>query len=85
MGQVTNTPDIDTTIFIWVNRKTPEDIVQTIDQAVAKMIQDPDCVNELKNASHPITYINSKEVEKNLAKQMIKYRQALDYLGLVKK
>lgn len=80
-----NTPDIDTTIFVWMHRKTPEDIVQTIDQAVAKMIKDPDFIKDFKNASHPITYINSKEVEKNLAQQMVRYKKALDYLGLVKK
>jgi tripartite-type tricarboxylate transporter receptor subunit TctC len=80
-----DTPDIDTTIFLWVHRKTPEDIVQTIDQTIVKMIEDPDFVNDLRKVSHPITYVNSKEVEKNLARQMIKYKQALDYLGLIKK
>ena len=27
----------------------------------------------------------ARQVEKNLAPQMIKYKQALDYLGLIKK
>jgi len=80
-----NTPDIDTTIFVWINRKTPEDIVQTIDQALAKIVSDPDYLNEMKKINQPVTYVDSKAVEKNLARQMIKYKQALDYLGLIKK
>lgn len=80
-----NAPDIDTTVFIWVNRKTPEDIVQTIDQAFAKMVKDPDFVSEMRKINQPITYVDSKQVEKNLAQQMVKYKQALDYLGLIKK
>jgi tripartite-type tricarboxylate transporter receptor subunit TctC len=80
-----NTPDIDTTIFVWINRKTPEDIVQTIDQTLAKIVSDPDFLNEMKKINQPVTYVDSKAVEKNLAQQMIKYNQALDYLGLIKK
>ncbi len=80
-----NTPDIDTTVFIWVHRKTPEDVVYAIDQAFAKMVKDPDFVSEMKKINQPITYFDSKQVEKNLAQQMVKYKQALDYLGLIKK
>ncbi len=80
-----NAPDIDTTVFLWVHRKTPEDIVQTIDQAFAKMAKDPDFVSERKKMNQPVTYVDSKQVEKNLAQQMVKYKQALDYLGLIKK
>jgi tripartite-type tricarboxylate transporter receptor subunit TctC len=80
-----NTPDIDTTIFVWVHRKTPEDIVQAIDGAVTKMVKDPDFVSDFKKINQPVTYVDSKQVEKNLAQQMVKYKQALDYLGLIKK
>jgi tripartite-type tricarboxylate transporter receptor subunit TctC len=80
-----NAPDIDTTVFIWVHRKTPEDIVYAIDQAFAKMVKDPDFVSEMKKINQLVTYVDSKDVEKNLAQQMIKYKQALDYLGLIKK
>ena len=55
-----NTPDIDTTIFVWVHRKTPEDIVQTIDQAVAKMVKDPDFLSDMKKINQPVTYVDSK-------------------------
>jgi tripartite-type tricarboxylate transporter receptor subunit TctC len=80
-----NTPDIDTTIFVWVHRKTPEDIVQAIDGAVAKMVKDPDFLGDMKKINQPVTYVDSKQVDKNLAQQMVKYKQALDYLGLIKK
>lgn len=80
-----NTPDIDTTVFLWLHRKTPEDIVQTIDQAIVKMVNDPEFVSDMKKINQTVTYVNSKQVEKNLAQQMVKYKQALDYLGLIKK
>ena len=80
-----NTPDIDTTVFLWVHRKTPEDIFQTIDQAVVKMIKDPDFLGDMKKINQLVTYVDSKQVDKNLAQQMVKYKQALDYLGLIKK
>jgi tripartite-type tricarboxylate transporter receptor subunit TctC len=80
-----NTPDIDTTVFLWVHRKTPEDIVQTIDQAIVKMVKDPDFLSDMNKINQMVTYVDSKQVEKNLAQQMVKYKQALDYLGLIKK
>jgi tripartite-type tricarboxylate transporter receptor subunit TctC len=69
----------------FADRKTPEDIVQTIDQAIVKMVNDPEFVNDMKKINQTVTYVNSKDVEKNLAQQMVKYKQALDYLGLIKK
>jgi tripartite-type tricarboxylate transporter receptor subunit TctC len=80
-----NTPDIDTTVFLWVHRKTPEDIFQTIDQAIVKMVKDPDFLSDMNKINQLVTYVDSKQVEKNLAQQMVKYKQALDYLGLIKK
>ncbi len=73
------------TIFLWVHRKTPEEIVQAIDQAVAKMTADPDYVKDVTSNSMTNTYFNSKRVTAELDTQVARYSQALDYLGLLKK
>ena len=70
--------------FFGVYRKTPEDVVQTMDQAIVKMVKDPDFLSDMNKINQPVTYVDSKAVEKNLAQQMVKYKRALD-LGLIKK
>ena len=79
-------PDLPTSIFLWAPKKTPDDIVRLIDQTYAKMMKDPDYLDECKKNNVFLNYYDSDTVVKKILPERIKmYRAALEALGQLKK
>jgi tripartite-type tricarboxylate transporter receptor subunit TctC len=79
-----NAPDVGTITYIWVPKKTPDDIVQTLDQTFAKMMKDPEFLAECKKNDISLAYVSNTEVAKRISQKMQSWKEALAYLGLVK-
>jgi tripartite-type tricarboxylate transporter receptor subunit TctC len=81
-----NMPDIDTSIFLWVHKKTPDNILRTIEGAFVKMSKDPEFVSDLKKLNYTIVYVDHDAlVKKVMAEKIAEYKEALGYLGTLKK
>jgi len=78
-------PDIGTVGYLWVPKKTPDYIVRTLDQAVAKMMKDPEFLAEAKKLNMAYIYVGNDAVEKSMAEKLERYKKALGFLGLLKK
>jgi tripartite-type tricarboxylate transporter receptor subunit TctC len=79
-------PDLPTTIFLWAPKKTPDDVVKTLDQTFAKIMKDPEFLDECKRANAALEYNDENTVvRKILPARMKQYRAALETLGLLKK
>ena len=82
----TNIPDLPTTIFLWAPKKTPDDIVKILDQTYAKMMKDPEFLDECKKANVALEYNDENTVVKKiLPERMKQYRAALEALGQLKR
>ena len=51
-------------IFLWAPKKTPDDIVRLIDQTYAKMMKDPDYLDECKKNNVALLYVDGDTVVK---------------------
>jgi tripartite-type tricarboxylate transporter receptor subunit TctC len=81
-----NIPDLPTTIFLWAPQKTPDDIVKLLDQTYAKMMKDPEFLDECKKNNVALEYVDGDTVVKKvLPEKMKQYRAALEALGQLKK
>jgi tripartite-type tricarboxylate transporter receptor subunit TctC len=79
-------PDLPTTIFLWAPKKTPDDVVKMLDQTYAKMMKDPEYLDECKKANVALEYNDENTVVKKiLPARMKQYKAALEALGLLKK
>jgi tripartite-type tricarboxylate transporter receptor subunit TctC len=79
-------PDLPTSIFLWAPKKTPDEAVKTLDQAYAKMMKDPEFLDECKKANVALEYNDENTVVKKiLPARMKQYRAALEALGQLKK
>jgi len=81
----TNAPDVGTISYLWAPKKTPDDIVETLDQTFAKMMKDKDFLADCEKNGISLVYVGHKEVPKNISKKMQSWKEALGFLGLLKK
>jgi tripartite-type tricarboxylate transporter receptor subunit TctC len=81
----TNAPDVGTIGYIWAPKKTPDAIIDILDQTFAKMMNDKDFLAECQKNNISLVYANHTQVQKSINQKMQSWKEALEFLGLLKK
>jgi tripartite-type tricarboxylate transporter receptor subunit TctC len=78
-------PNIDTSSYLVVAKKTPPDILQTIERGAEKMTKDPEYIGELKKLYMRPAFIDGNTVmQKKLPEKMALIKAILQSSGAVK-
>ena len=78
-------PTFDLIFFLAVSKKTPDDIVKTLEQAIAKVAKDPEYADTLRKNNVWPFFVDSKTcAEKTIPEKLSILKSVMGPLGLIK-
>jgi tripartite-type tricarboxylate transporter receptor subunit TctC len=78
-------PDLDISVYLWMPRKTPDEIVRMIEQTYVKMTKDPEFISELRKNNYVPAYIDGNTVmQKKIPEKMPQMKETLQFVGMLK-
>ncbi len=78
-------PFIEAGYILGAPRKTPDRIIQIIENTAEKVVKDQEFINAINSQQLQIKFIDSKTfISKTLPEKILNYKKALQHVGLVK-
>jgi len=80
-----NVPDVDIGSYLMIPRKTPEDIVKTLERAMEQSTKDPEFIKEVRASNMQVKFIDGKTLtEKVLPEKNARIETVMKETGLAK-
>ena len=77
-------PDLYISGYLWVQKKTPDEIVQVLEKVAEKMSKDQEFVSEIRKNNFGVKFVDSKTVKETLPEYISQMKDMLRYVGLMK-